>query len=84
MDDTSAFVRDTIASYLKIPVTHVTPEKNLDELGMDSLGALEMILTCEEKYGFSLNLDSEEVEIITVADAIGYVSKRVMAATDTA
>lgn len=82
--DIEEFVRDRVAEYLKVPVASVTPDANLDELGMDSLGALELILTCEEEYGFAIALDKEEVMILTVADAVNYVEGRVRAASDVA
>jgi acyl carrier protein len=78
-NDFEPVVRNMIAAYLKIPVAEVTPEHSLDELGMDSLGALELILTCEEEFGFTIALDKEEVEIITVDDAVKYVSRRATA-----
>lgn len=75
--DVGLFVRTSIASYLKIPVDAVAPSRALHELGMDSLGALELILTCEEEFGFPIALDIDDVEIVTVADAIAYIGRRI-------
>jgi acyl carrier protein len=77
--DIESVVREMIAGYLKMPVAEVKREQSLEELGMDSLGALELILTCEEEFGFSIALDKDEVEIITVDDAVRYMSRRATA-----
>lgn len=75
--DIGDFVRATIASYLRIPVGDVAPQRTLQELGVDSLGALELLLTCEEHYGFGLTLDGNDTEIVTVADAVADIARRV-------
>jgi acyl carrier protein len=77
--DIGMFVRTNIASYLKIPVEDAAPSRALEALGMDSMGALELILTCEEEFGFGIDMDTDEAEIVTVADAIAYIERRIAA-----
>jgi acyl carrier protein len=80
-DDIADFVRAAIASYLKMPVSEVTATRTFDELGLDSLGALELMLTCEERYGFGLSLDTG-TNIVTVGDAIEDITRRVILSTE--
>ena len=75
-NEVADFVRAAIASYLKMPISEVTAPRRVDELGLDSLGALELMLTCEERYGFGLSLDTS-TNIITVGDAIEDITRRV-------
>ena len=82
--DVGLFVRTNIASYLEIPVEEVTESSTLHALGMDSLGALELTLTCEEEYGFAIATDTDESQIFTVADAIAYIERRIAAGLGTA
>ena len=45
-----ARVRDAIAEYVSIPVEKIEPDSRLAELGVDSLGALELIFEFEEEF----------------------------------
>ena len=75
-NDIADFVRTAIAAYLRMPVSEVTASRTFDELGLDSLGALELMLTCEERYGFGLSLDVG-IDIVTVGDAIEDITRRI-------
>jgi acyl carrier protein len=70
-----AAVRAVIADYTKLPVDQITPERALDSLGLDSLGALELILICEAEFGI-VALDGEGIEIQTVGDAIAFLETK--------
>jgi acyl carrier protein len=48
--ETFARVRDIVARYLDIPAEKVEPDSKLEELGLDSLGALELIFQIEEEF----------------------------------
>jgi acyl carrier protein len=76
-NEVADFVRTAIASYLKMSVSEVTAPRTFDELGLDSLGALELMLNCEERYGFGLSLDTS-TNIVTVGDAIEEITRRVV------
>jgi acyl carrier protein len=52
--DTLERVRRLIAGYLKIPAETIGEDSKLDELGLDSLGALELVFEIEEEFGIKV------------------------------
>jgi len=48
--DTLERVRRLIAAYLKIAPATIGEDSRLDELGLDSLGALELVFEIEEEF----------------------------------
>jgi acyl carrier protein len=50
MNDTLERVRSLLAAYLKIPAESIGEDSKLDELGLDSLGALELVFEIEEEF----------------------------------
>lgn len=50
MTDTLERVRRLLAAYLKIPAESIGEDSKLDELGLDSLGALELVFEIEEEF----------------------------------
>ena len=46
-----------------------------DDLGADSLGAVELIMAMEEEFGISIP-DEDAEKILTVGDAINYVKEK--------
>ena len=48
--DTFEGVRGLIAGYLKIPLESIGVDSKLDDLGLDSLGALELVFEIEERF----------------------------------
>jgi acyl carrier protein len=73
--DIGAAVRALIANFTKLPLDQITPDRALDDLGLDSLGALELILTCEAEFGI-VALDDAGIEVNTVGDAIAFLSAK--------
>ena len=73
--DIGAAVRVLIAGYTKLPLDQVTPDRALDSLGLDSLGALELLLTCEAEFGI-VALDDDGIEVHTVGDAIAFLQAK--------
>jgi acyl carrier protein len=73
--DIGPAVRTMIANYTKLPLDHITPDRAFDDLGLDSLGALELLLTCEAEFGI-VALDDTEIEVYTVADAIAFIEAK--------
>ncbi|AEV70911.1 acyl carrier protein [Mycolicibacterium rhodesiae NBB3] len=74
--DTSALVRAMIANHTRLPLDQITPDRALDNLGLDSLGALELLLMCEAEFGI-VALDDTEIEVHTVADAISFIEAKI-------
>jgi acyl carrier protein len=73
--DIGPAVRAMIANYTKLPLEQITPDRAFDDLGLDSLGALELLLTCEAEFGI-VALDDTEIEVHTVADAIAFIEAK--------
>jgi acyl carrier protein len=55
----------------KLPAEKLVPEARLDELGVDSLGVMELVFKIEDEFG--VRFPSEQVELVTVGDVITYV-----------
>jgi acyl carrier protein len=73
--DIAPAVRALIADYTKLPLEQITPDRALDDLGLDSLGGLELILTCEAEFGI-VALDDNGIEVHTVGDAIAFIQAK--------
>jgi acyl carrier protein len=73
--DIGALVRAMIADFTKLPLERVTADRAIDDLGLDSLGALELLLTCEARFGI-VALDDTEIEVHTVADAVAFIEAK--------
>jgi len=68
-------VKEIIVDTLNCEADDVTMEANLfDDLGADSLDAVELNLALEEKFGISID-DETMAEIKTVADIVAYIEK---------
>lgn len=66
-------VSDVIRQVLMAEQLVVKPESNLaDDLGMDSMGAVEFVNTVEDEYKISINED-EMQSIKTVNDAVNMI-----------
>lgn len=53
-------VRSIIAKSLKMPVEQLTPDKRLDELGVESLDVIEIVFDLEEKFNISIPFQANE------------------------
>jgi acyl carrier protein len=73
--DIGALVRAMIANFTALPLDQITLDRAFDDLGLDSLGALELLLTCEAEFGI-VALDDTEIEVDTVADAIAFIEAK--------
>lgn len=69
-------VKEMVAEQLGVDEDDVTPESSfIDDLGADSLDIVELIMALEEE--FDLEIPDEDAEkIVTVADAVNYISER--------
>ncbi len=68
-------VKEIIVETLNCEAEKVTMEANLfDDLGADSLDAVELNLALEEKLGVSIQ-EEAMAEMKTVADIVGYLEE---------
>lgn len=47
-------VRELLASFLKVERERLRPDTSLDELGLDSLAAAELLFEIEERFGVAV------------------------------
>lgn len=70
-------VRDVIAETVGCEAAAVTPEARLNEdLGADSLAAMELIMALEEKLDIEID-DAELDQFKTVNDLVSYLETKV-------
>ena len=70
-------VRDVIVETVGCETTAVTPEARLNEdLGADSLAAMELIMALEEKLDIEID-DAELDQFKTVKDLVSYLETKV-------
>ncbi len=63
-------VQAVISDVLGLPLSDIEPEHNLvDDLGFDSLDAMEMTVTLEKKYRVKL-ADQDVMKLETVQDIV--------------
>lgn len=68
-------VKEIIVKELKVEEAKVTPEARLkDDLGADSIDAVEVIMSLEDEFGMSIDDDAAQ-NIKTVQDLVNYIEK---------
>ncbi len=77
--DIAAEVKRIIKEQLDVDEAQIKPEATfVDDLGADSLGLVELVLSFEES--FKIDIPDEDTEkILTVQDAIDYIEKHAKA-----
>ena len=65
---------ETIADNKGIDASSITPESNFKDLNVDSLDIAEMVMTLEDEYGISIEL---EEGIATVQDLVKLINERI-------
>lgn len=65
-------VRDVIVETLGCEADEVTEAATLEELGADSLAAVELIMALEESTGISID-DADAASLKTVGDILTYL-----------
>ncbi len=69
MDNLQARIRDIIAVELQLDADKVVPDANLrQDLGMDSVAALNILFAAEETFGIGAIDVAELAKVATVAD----------------
>jgi acyl carrier protein len=76
-DEIYKLVKDYLVKDFEIQEEKISPEANLfEDLGLDSIDALDMIATLESEYNLKIN--EEELKMIrTVQNIVDYVSKNI-------
>ena len=74
-------VEDEVIALLRenyVGEKEITPESSLgDDLGLDSLDAVEFMCDLEDRFGISI-VDEEADKWTTVGDVISYISEKVV------
>ena len=65
-------VRDVIVETLGCKAEQVTEQATLEELGADSLAAVELIMALEESTGITID-DADAANLKTVGDILNYL-----------
>ena len=65
-------VRDVIVETLGCEAEQVTEQATLEELGADSLAAVELIMALEEATGITID-DADVANLKTVGDIVKYL-----------
>ncbi len=69
-------IREIIIDQLGVNPEQITLEASFtDDLGADSLDAMELVMALEEEFGLEISQEDAE-KIITVGDAVEYIIKR--------
>ena len=69
-------VTKVVVRQLEVPPEKVKPSSRfIDDLGADSLDTVELVMAFEEEFDVEIP-DSEAEKMVTVQDAINYISKQ--------
>ncbi|RJP74926.1 MAG: acyl carrier protein [Candidatus Zixiibacteriota bacterium] len=70
-------VKEIIVNELGVDLAKVVPEASfIADLGADSLGTVELVLTFEKEFGIEIPEEDAE-KMTTVGEAINYLKSRV-------
>lgn len=75
-------MKEILASDYSVPAEKLAPDARLEDLGIDSLGVMELMFTIEDE--FSIKVPSDQVALQTIGDVVDYVDQLVAAQTATA
>ena len=74
--DVYAKVKEIVVELLEVEPELVTPEASFkDTLEADSLDLVELLMAFEDEFGSTIP-DEDVKEIVTVGDAVAYISKQ--------
>lgn len=65
-----------LATYLNINVESISESNTFDELGLDSMDAVDVVMQVEEKYDITVN-DADLASFVTVGDALTYIENSI-------
>lgn len=76
-------VHDILTKELKIPPSNITPQAHfVDDLGIDSLDAVELVMSVEEEFGIEIP-DEDAEKLTTVPELLLYLEQRMTDANRT-
>lgn len=71
-------VKNILIEQLGVDADEVTPDASLEQdLGMDSLDAVEIVMAFEEEYGIEIP-DEDAQKVTKVSDIVAYLERRLM------
>ncbi len=68
-------LKQILVSEYQLAPEKLTPDARLDELGVDSLGVMELLFQVEDE--FDIRLPSDQVELPTIGDVVNYIDRLV-------
>ncbi|WP_334190452.1 acyl carrier protein [Noviherbaspirillum sp.] len=68
-------LKQILVSKYQLAPEKLTPDARLEELGVDSLGVMELLFQVEDE--FSIRLPSDQVELPTIGDVVDYIDRLV-------
>lgn len=68
-------LKQMLVSEYQLAPEKLTPDARLDELGVDSLGVMELLFQVEDEFG--IRLPSDQVELPTIGDVVDYIDRLV-------
>jgi acyl carrier protein len=68
-------LKEILSSDYSVPPEKLLPDARLDELGVDSLGVMELLFKIEEAFG--IQVPSDQIELATVNDVVNYIDRLV-------
>ena len=72
MNDVFQKIVDTIVDAKGIDAATITPESNFKDLNVDSLDIAEMVMTLEDEFGITIEL---EEGVATVQDLVNLIER---------
>lgn len=64
-----------LAGEYNLPKEKLLPEARLEDLGVDSLGVMELLFKIEDEFG--IQVPTDQTELATVGDLVNYVDSLV-------
>ena len=74
MNEVFQKIVDTIVDAKGIDAASITPESNFKDLNVDSLDIAEMVMTLEDEFGITIEL---EEGVATVQDLVNLINERI-------
>jgi len=69
-------VHEILVNQLNVPRDSITPQAHLvDDLGLDSLDAVELVMAVEEEFGFEIP-DEDAEKLTTIPELLRYLEER--------
>ena len=69
-------IQNTLAQQFEVSADSISADTNIvDDLGADSLDVVELIMSVEDEFGFSIP-DEDAAELVTVGKLAEYIEAR--------